>query len=86
MTIRYFVFDHNNEFKWTRADKAYDGDGVLVEVSEDAAGVVTLECAQYYSKDGALRLTITQPLDRALAMFAALLQADMQLELQGGGR
>ena len=38
------------------------------------------ECLQYYERDGVLKLTITQPLNRALATFAALLAADTQLE------
>ena len=51
----------------------------VVMVSEDH-GVYTMECLQYYERDGVLKLTITQPLNRALATFAALLAADTQLE------
>ena len=56
----------------TEVAEDYDDDGatVLVEVSEDR-GVVTLDCSQTISRDGVLRLTITQPLDWASAMFCA---------------
>lgn len=81
---RWFVFDYDDR-GWTEVDEDYDGDGdnILVEVTEDR-GVITLDCTQYYCREGILRLTITQPLERALATFAALLQADTRLEVEDG--
>jgi hypothetical protein len=41
-----------------------------------------LECDQYYSRDGVMQLTISQPLERALKTYGRLLDAEFALDQQ----
>jgi hypothetical protein len=57
----------------------------LVEVEEKGRDHYVLDCTQYYASEGVCKLEITQPLQRALKTFAAVIAADALLE-SGAGR
>src|ERR1700736_1083014 len=89
----YHVFDHDKQHfthEFASRDEleaaGLDDSFSVVEVLEAAPGNYILEADQYYSSFGVLRLTITQPKDRALRMFEALLITDTKLEAAEGWR
>jgi hypothetical protein len=76
--MTFYVFENDGSAFTAVSDATadnYGGDGTVVMV-EGADGRWTIECEQYYGRDGVCKLEITQPLERALRTFGALLAAD----------
>lgn len=64
-----------------RRDAEWEGDErVLVEVWRLGPELYRLACPIYYAPDGVLELAISQPEERAIRTFVALLRADSELE------
>lgn len=84
--MRYYFFHVDGT--WSPVTKAVfedsDGDEAPVSVEELENGAFRLHCGIYYSPYGYLQFEVTQPLDRALQMFGALLAVDAVLETHRG--
>src|SRR5882762_2785224 len=61
-------------------DAASGGEHTVVTVVQKAECHYVLEADQYYFPDGKMVLEITQPLERALRTYGALLMADSLIE------
>lgn len=81
---KFYVFEAESETLRPATEAELNDDYCdenFIEVQSTADGILHhLEIQQYYGRGGQLRLSITQPLDRALKTFAALLAADAALE------
>lgn len=77
--MRYTILYNNGKYdSWRPFEEGDEGsENSVVSVTGHAnPGTLTLEVSQYYGAEGCLRLTITQPVERALSTFGALLAAD----------
>ena len=81
---RFFVLnDELREVTETDAVEAsLDGETVVEITTFGGGGHYLIECYQYYNSAGVCRLEITQPLERALRTFRALIEHDTKEEEQ----
>lgn len=79
MQARYFKFDDKG--KPFEVYESHFGVESIAIVEALDTGTWRIEIDQYYSRDGKLVLEITQPLDRALRTFLALIEHDREEEI-----
>lgn len=85
MNKRYFLFSFDGgtwrEIQESEVDELSGGYGSIVTIKTSPYHQI-IEIDQYYFGGGELSLAISQPLERALATYGALLKADHELEVR----